>query len=102
MKVFSKPNIVLMFFGNVFMFVMLYIPYVVNSDMGLDDLGMCGLKLRTPFLKIWFQTVIIYIFLGYIVSLFCGYKVIKKVRGHKKTIANTIQVIVIFYLKYLF
>jgi len=91
-RLFTLKKVLIMFFGNVLMFNLLFIPFIVNSALGLEDLGMCGLKLSTLFLKIWFQIVIMYIFAGYLVSLFCGFKVIKKIRSHKKSVSTEFQV----------
>jgi len=76
----------------------MFLPYnIVNSSLGLDDLGVCGIQLTNGLLKIWFQIDILYIFIGYGVSAFCGYKVIVKIKHLRGEESDDFPVFYVLY-----
>lgn len=80
------------FVFNLIWYFTSFIPYIAYDALGLDDLGVCGIRLKTTFLKIWFQINIIWIIVAYCISAFCGVKVLQKVRNHQQGVSIEFQV----------
>jgi len=85
---FSWRKIMIMLIVNLIVSHLIFLPYVVFSALGLDEMGVCGVQLRNTFLKMCLQTDVVYIFFGYGLSALCGYMVIKKIKQQSGNVSS--------------
>jgi len=62
------------------------------DGLGLDDLGICGMQLKNPSLKLVFQINMLLMLLSYCICIFCGYQVLNKIGHHVSGVSNEFQV----------
>jgi len=93
---FTSWKIGLYFCMNLISYLMFHVPFITSDALGLDDMGVCGVRLQTTFLKIWFLLNIIYASMAYFISAVCGFKIMHKLKHHNNESMEYIQVLSIF------
>lgn len=83
-RIFTNRNVALAS-GSTFLFtVTVWTPFIFSGNIGQDDLGLCGVRMVQTYLKVVTFCLSICIAVSYTLLLYFSYKVIVKIRNHKK------------------
>lgn len=90
-RVFTTRNLYLGC-GSFVVFAICWItPFVASGSVGHDDMGLCGTQVRYDYLKVIYCGVVLAVCTSYLLLLYFSYKVIVKIRNHKKEATNQSQ-----------
>lgn len=65
--------------------------FAASGNLGKDDLGLCGLRVRTPILAASTIFIGVVMTIAYCLILYFSYKVGEKIRAHKKNTSDNSQ-----------